>query len=363
MAQFSHTFPDFKVDEKKPTAALGDVLAMVKKDGSCVIINNIGTPDKVDLRAFSRNKREILWMRPWCQKISSAQAIPELSDPRFFLAGELEVKQNGQWSHQMKYQLGALLSAPDFHEFFRRKGMDDVALTFSCFDLGYQHQVFGKKAGSEPTDRLVTRLQRLQDYSDQGKIKSLNEALRGTPLQVEVCPWQVLPAQDLSSLDINSLAKKHDGRIPFLGELGEGIVYCPLQGNQRFKLKGEITVDAQIVACCSTPATDKKPEPTLGWIGEETKTGTLFCIFGGINESNWQEGLHQQAELKLLHVQSIDYDNRDKLVKSLQAGNPTFLNFRLDRPDYITKAKDSDIESFAKSQRVNLEPSAPELGL
>lgn len=363
MGQFTHNFPDFKVDEKKPTAALGDVLAMVKKDGSCIILNNVGTAEKVDLRAFSRNKREILWMRPWCQKISDTQAIQELNDPRFFLAGELEVKQNSQWSHQMKYQLGALLSAPDFHEFFQRKNMEDVTLTFTCFDLGQQHQVFGKKAGLDPSDRLLARLQRLQGYSEEGKIQELNEALRGTPLQVDVCPWRVISAQELASLDINAMAKQHGGRIPFIGELGEGIVYCPVEGNQRFKLKGEITVDAQIVACCSTPATEKKLEPTPGWIGEETKTGTLFCIFGGINESNWQEGLHQQAELKLLHVQSIDYDDRGKLVKALQAGNPTFLNFRTDRPDYITRARTSDIEAFAMSQRVSLESGSPELGI
>jgi len=363
MPRASHNFPDFKVDEKKPVAELGDVLAMVKKDGSCVILNNIGDQNNIELRAFSRNKREILWMRPWCQMIARSQAIPELNNPDYYLAGELEVKQNGQWSHQMKYQLGALLSAPDFHEFFRRKNMSGVELSFTCFDLGQQHQVFGKRTGSDPTDRLIVRLQHLKDYAQQGKLEQVNAALAGTPLQLELCPWQVLPAQDLARLEINSLAKQHEGRIPFLGELGEGVVYCPVEGNQRYKLKGEITVDAQIVACCTTPPTVKKPEPTLGWIGEETKTGTLFCIYGGINEGNWREGLQQQAELKLLHVQSIDYDDREKLVKALQGGNPTFVNFRYDRPDYVVKATAEDILAFAKTQRISLETTSPDMGI
>lgn len=355
MAQFTHNFPDFKVDEKKPTDLLGDVVAMVKKDGSCIILNNVGSTEKMDLRAFSRNKREILWMRPWCQRIAESRGIPELNDPSYFLAGELEVKQNGQWSHQMKYQLGALLSAPNFQEFFQRKNMSGVELNFSCFDLGRQHQVFGKKVGSDPSDRLIQRLRHLQECADHGGIEQANLALEGTPLNIEICPWKVIPASELGSLGVNDLAKQHGGRIPFLGEMGEGVVYCSADGNQRFKLKGEITVDAQIVACCTKPPTAKKSEPTLGWIGEETKTGTLFCIYGGVNEQNWQKALHQQAELKLLNVQSIDYADRSKMVTSLQAGNPTFINFRFDRPDYLSKTSPTDIAAFAKSQRVSLD--------
>jgi len=355
MPLHTHSFPDFKVEEKKPIAEGPDLVAMVKKDGSCVILNNVGTKEEPDLRAFSRTKREIPWMRPWCRQMAQAGAMPELIDPKLFAVGELELHQEGKWSHQMKHQLGALLSAPDFNAFFARKGMQGVGATYSMFDLGHMHQVFGKQVGSLESDLLIKRLERLQTYRDNGTIDKLNQALIGTPLQIEVCPWQIVPAAQLAKMDINNLAKANEGRIPFLDTMGEGIVYCPVDGNQRSKLKGEITIDVQVLACCSAPPTAKKPQPTLGWIVEEAKTGALFCAFGGIREDIWSDGPGQQVELKLLHVKSIDYNQPDKLLKSLQGGNPTFLSFRYDRPAHVTKTTAEQLANFAHEQGVRLD--------
>ena len=344
------TFPDFKVDEKKPAKSNDRVIAMVKKDGSCVILHNIGTEAAPDIRAFSRSKNEIICLRGLCQILTKEMPLTELRSPAFYAAGELELFQNGAWSHQLKSQLGALLNADDFGGFFSRKGLNSVTAKLSFFDLGKENQVFGKTCGSDPFDRLKNRLERLAGHKD--RLVACNTALAGTPFSLDNCAWKECSMEELANMEINHLATEFKGRIPFMGENGEGIVYCPIDGNNRNKLKGEITVDAKVV--CPVEAKSPKGTNSPGWLVEETKSGTLFCVYGGVGPANHLGMVGSQVELKLLNVKSIDYDNKEALVKSLQGGNPTFLMERRDKAPYITKSSQQEIDAFAAAQGITI---------
>ena len=358
MSKIKATFPDFKVEEKKPQKVAttnNEVVAMVKKDGSCIILNNIGTRETPDIRAFSRTKNEVVCLSPLTALITKHMPLPELADPEMYAAGEFELFHNGEWSHQMKSQLGALLNADDFNSFFRRKGLSGVTGKLSFFDLGKASQVFGKATGDDPYDPLKARLERLKHREEE--IQNFNSIAHSENSQFSLanCAWCTMPMDELQSIDINSLAKENGGRIPFLGEYGEGIIFCPSDGNNRNKLKGEISVDAKILAAVTT-------NPSLGWIVEETKTGTLFCAYGGVTPQNWRQLVGEQVELKLLNVKSIDYDNKDSLVKSLQAGNPTLIGVRKDKAPYLHKATPSAIKHFAASQKVIISDEIQKLG-